>query len=180
MTSLWCLPATSYVQGTAPAPPPYLVQSVATCCAGRNCSTAKWKCSDTAAPFSFHFNNTFRLFHQPRKQNFKMAEEKQPPAIVEGAAGGDVEEEVQPTAKSAEDRKAAAALSSLDSNREDESSAKVDQDAVKNAFNSLSTAGSKQAEVKKVKVDAADVALLVGVPGPGLGGHCWGQFADGR
>lgn len=95
-----------------------------------------------------------------------MAEDKQPPAIVEGATGGDVEEEVQPTAKSAEDRKAAAALSSLDSNREDESSAKVDQDAVKNAFNSLSTAGSKQAEVKKVKVDAADVALLVGGPSP--------------
>ncbi|CCC06444.1 hypothetical protein SMACR_04835 [Sordaria macrospora] len=91
-----------------------------------------------------------------------MAEDKQPPAVVEGATGGDVEEEVQSTAKSAEDRKAQAALSSLDSNnREDESSAKVDQDAVKNAFNSLSTAGSKQAEVKKVKVDAADVALLV-------------------
>ncbi|KAL0475714.1 hypothetical protein QR685DRAFT_430340 [Neurospora intermedia] len=90
-----------------------------------------------------------------------MAEDKQPPAVVEGATGGDVEEEVQPTAKSAEDRKAAAALSSLDSNREDESSAQVDQDAVKNAFHSLSTAGSKQAEVKKVKVDAADVTLLV-------------------
>ncbi|EAA34704.1 hypothetical protein GE21DRAFT_2506 [Neurospora crassa] len=90
-----------------------------------------------------------------------MAEDKQPPAVVEGATGGDVEEEVQPTAKSAEDRKAAAALSSLDSNREDESSAQVDQDAVQNAFHSLSTAGSKQAEVKKVKVDAADVALLV-------------------
>lgn len=136
---------------TANAPPPHLV---ATSCAGRNCSTAK--CSDTAATL---------LFHRHRKlHNIKMAEDKQPPAVVEGATGGDVEEEVQPTAKSAEDRKAAAALSSLDSNREDESSAQVDQDAVKNAFHSLSTAGSKQAEVKKVKVDAADVALLVSGP----------------
>lgn len=104
-----------------------------------------------------------------------MAEDKQPPAVVEGATGGDVEEEVQPTAKSAEDRKAAAALSSLDSNREDESSAQVDQDAVKNAFHSLSTAGSKQAEVKKVKVDAADVTLLVSV----FSNRCWGSPTDG-
>lgn len=90
-----------------------------------------------------------------------MSKEKQPPVVpvVEGAAG-DVEEE-QPTAKSAEDRKAAAALSKLDA-RDDESASAggVDQEAVKNAMNALGGASAK-AEVKKVKVDQADVALLV-------------------
>ncbi|KAK3329538.1 hypothetical protein B0H66DRAFT_597115 [Apodospora peruviana] len=96
-----------------------------------------------------------------------MAEDRQPPAVVEGATAGDVEDEVQPTAKSAEDRKAAAALSKLDA-REDEAAParEVDQEAVKNAFNALGGDASAKAaadkkEVKKVKVDAADVSLLV-------------------
>ncbi len=98
--------------------------------------------------------------------------EKQPPTIVEGATTGDVEDEV-PVAKSAEDRKAAAALSSLDSRGDDSNIVKdVDQEAVRKAMVRLAgpaaingTAAKKDGEkkvVKKtVKVDPADVALLV-------------------
>jgi len=91
--------------------------------------------------------------------------ERQPAAVVEGATAGDVEEEMQPTAKSAEDRKAAAALSKLDA-RDDESAqaGSVDQEAVKNAMNALGGGAGAKAEVKKVKVDQADVALLVCFP----------------
>jgi len=90
-----------------------------------------------------------------------MAEDRQPADLVEGATG-DVEDEVQPTAKSAEDRKAAAALSKLDDRRaDDESSAReVDQEAVKNAMSALGGGGDKK-DTKVVKVDAADVKLLV-------------------
>ncbi len=97
--------------------------------------------------------------------------DRQPPNVVEGATSGDVEDEVQPTAKSAEDRKAAAALSKLDTHGDDEAAParEVDQEAVKNAMNALGGAGAvgkpaEKKEVKKVKVDAADVALLVGFP----------------
>ncbi|KAH8682335.1 hypothetical protein BX600DRAFT_40886 [Xylariales sp. PMI_506] len=87
----------------------------------------------------------------------------QPPAIVEGATTGDVEEEIQATAKSAEDRKAAAAMSRLDARDDESSSAHVDSEAVSKAMKSLGGAGAggAKAEVKKVKIDAADVALLV-------------------
>ncbi|KAG8160040.1 hypothetical protein KVR01_010677 [Diaporthe batatas] len=90
-----------------------------------------------------------------------MAEEKQPPGLVEGATG-EVEEEVQDKAKSAEDRKAAAALSKLDARDDDVTGASVDSEGLSKAMNKLSV--SKTAEnkdVKKVKVDAADVTLLV-------------------
>jgi hypothetical protein len=91
-----------------------------------------------------------------------MAEDRQPADIVEGATSGDVEDEVQPTAKSAEDRKAAAALSKLDAHADDESASReVDQEAVKNAMNALGGGGADKKEVKAVKVDAADVKLLV-------------------
>ncbi|RDW89708.1 hypothetical protein BP6252_01740 [Coleophoma cylindrospora] len=98
--------------------------------------------------------------------------EKQPPTIVEGATTGDVEDEI-PVAKSAEDRKAAAALSSMDTPRDDESSGTkdVDQEAVRKAMDRLAgTGGSNGVAAKKddakvvkkaVKVDAADVALVV-------------------
>lgn len=101
--------------------------------------------------------------------------EKQPPTVVEGATTGDVEDEI-PVAKSAEDRKAAAALSSLDAPREDESAGlkDIDQEAVRKAMDRLTMAGggatngtsAKKEEEKKVvkkvvKVDQADVALLV-------------------
>lgn len=95
-----------------------------------------------------------------------MAEEKQPPGLVEGATG-EVEEEVQDKAKSAEDRKAAAALSKLDARDDDVAGASVDQEGLSKAMNKLSV--SKTAEnkdIKKVKVDAADVTLLVSLPPP--------------
>ncbi|KAI1497653.1 hypothetical protein F5X99DRAFT_358367 [Biscogniauxia marginata] len=88
--------------------------------------------------------------------------EPQPHGIHEGAATGDVEDEVSSqAAKSAEDRKAAAALASLDDARgaDEAGAAAVDQDAVNKAMKNLGGAAKK--EVKKVKVDAADVALLV-------------------
>ncbi|KAK1755227.1 Huntingtin-interacting protein K [Echria macrotheca] len=102
-----------------------------------------------------------------------MAESRQPPNLTEGPspANADLEDEVQPTAKSAEDRKAAAALSKLDTHGGDDDddatpAREVDQEAVKNAMSALGGAasvkpGEEKKEVKKVKVDAADVALLV-------------------
>lgn len=89
-----------------------------------------------------------------------MAEDRQPASISEGA---DVEDE-NPVAKSAEDRKAQAALSKLDAKDDDESTSKeVDQDAVNRAMNNLGGEVTKteKKEIKKIKVDAADVALLV-------------------
>ncbi|KAI1821298.1 hypothetical protein F4861DRAFT_479088 [Xylaria intraflava] len=86
--------------------------------------------------------------------------EPQPRAVEEGATAGDLEEEVT-KAKSAEDRKAAAALASLDSRADGAESAEVDAAAVSKAMKNLGTAAPAEKEVKKVKVDAADVALLV-------------------
>ncbi|KAI0473904.1 hypothetical protein GGR56DRAFT_556030 [Xylariaceae sp. FL0804] len=97
--------------------------------------------------------------------------EPQPPTIHEGATTGDVEDEVGP-AKSAEDRKAAAALASLDSRGDGDGGSDsanqgvVDKDAVNKALGGSGAAakGDKPAsgtELKKVKVEAADVALLV-------------------
>lgn len=97
-----------------------------------------------------------------------MAEEKQPAGIVEGATTGDVEDELHDDkAKSAEDRKAAAALSKLDDVRDDSAATAgvVDSEGLSKAMNKLNVGGGSKAaaavEVKKVKVDAADVALLV-------------------
>lgn len=98
--------------------------------------------------------------------------EPRPSNIVEGATTGDIEEDVPATAKSAEERKAAAAMSTLDRAEDSGSSRDIDQAAIKKAMERLGgpklangTAG-KQAEEKKVvkkavKVDAADVSLLV-------------------
>jgi hypothetical protein len=98
--------------------------------------------------------------------------ERQPPTIVEGATPADVDEEVPATAKSAEDRKAAAALSSLDSRVDESAGTKdVDQAAIKKAMERLGGSGTTNGTVarkdekkvvkKAVKVDAADVTLLV-------------------
>ena len=92
--------------------------------------------------------------------------DKQPPTVVEGATTGDVEDEIpSAAAKSAEDRKAASALASLDAGNDSSSSAakaNVDQDAVNKAMKNLPGASSAPAPARKnVKVDAADVALLV-------------------
>ncbi|GAW22659.1 hypothetical protein ANO14919_122010 [Xylariales sp. No.14919] len=87
--------------------------------------------------------------------------EPQPRTVNEGATAGDVEEEVV-KAKSAEDRKAAAALASMDANGDGAEAAEVDAAAVSKAMKNLGTApAAEKKEVKKVKVDAADVALLV-------------------
>ncbi|RYO74436.1 hypothetical protein DL766_000641 [Monosporascus sp. MC13-8B] len=97
--------------------------------------------------------------------------EPQPKTVREGATtatAGDAEDEVQTAAKSAEDRKAAAALASLDDARGDDAAA-VDQEAASKAMRSLEggagagagAAEKKSKEAKKVKIEAADVALLV-------------------
>ena len=102
--------------------------------------------------------------------------DKQPPNVVEGATG-DIEDELPATAKSAEDRKAASALANLDSTLDDASATNknnVDQDAVSKAMKNLgggaasaaaaaskTTTTTAPAPKKAVKVDAADVALLV-------------------
>jgi hypothetical protein len=120
--------------------------------------------------------------------------EPQPSTVVEGATTGDVEDEVPPTAaKSAEDRKAAAAMAKLDTHGDESSGSaqNVDQEAVNKAMQRLQgltgggaaggssasnkgaagTAGEKK-EVKKVKVDAADVTLLVCTPRQKSVHHC--------
>lgn len=101
----------------------------------------------------------------------------QPIAVVEGATAGDVEDEIPDVPKSAEDIKAAAALSSLDTRREDDASStkNVDQDAVKKAMDRLAGTGTSVGKVQKkeepkevkkvVKVDPADVAQIVSVYG---------------
>ncbi|KAF5878080.1 uncharacterized protein Bfra_000247 [Botrytis fragariae] len=100
--------------------------------------------------------------------------ESQPPTLVEGATTGDVDDEIPQKAKSAEDRKAAAALSSLDAPREDDSTVtkEVDQEAVRKAMERLAGTSATNGKVAKkgdekkvvkkiVKVEAADVNLLV-------------------
>ena len=97
--------------------------------------------------------------------------EQQPPNVVEGATTGDIDEEVPIVAKSAEERKAAAALSALDSKDDDSSARDVDQEAVRKAMDRLAVSAGPNGTVAKtdekkvvkkvVKVDAADVALLV-------------------
>ena len=99
--------------------------------------------------------------------------EPQPSAIRESADAEDIEH--PPAPASAEDRKAAAALSSLDAKDDDEFTVQkldVDQKALGDAMSRLQVAGKgketgenksrTEGEVKKkVKVDQADVALLV-------------------
>lgn len=104
--------------------------------------------------------------------------EPQPPTIREGA---DIDDEPAPVAAaSAEDRKAAAAMSSLDTHGEEDGSKKseADQKALGEAMSRLEIlgGGSKSAgpataeekkrnggegEKKKTKVDQADIGFLV-------------------
>lgn len=91
-----------------------------------------------------------------------MAEEPQPAGVHEGA-------EQPPAPASAEDRKAQAAMSTLDAaQREDDGAPKknVDTEALGKAMKNLDVKDqNKKQEVKKVvKVDPADVTLLVGQP----------------
>jgi hypothetical protein len=76
-----------------------------------------------------------------------------------------------PTAKSAEDRKAAAALSNLDSRGADDESGKkhdVDTEALGKAMENLDVSKKDGDAGKKVKVEAKDITLLVSILG-----HVW-------
>ncbi|KAI1815582.1 hypothetical protein GGS20DRAFT_328391 [Poronia punctata] len=81
--------------------------------------------------------------------------------MAEPQTVNEVEEEVT-QAKSAEDRKAAAALASLDSNGDGAEASQVDAASASKAIRNLATAApTEKKDVKKVKVDAGDVTLLV-------------------
>lgn len=103
--------------------------------------------------------------------------EPQPDSIHEGVGALDIEDEVPALPKSAEDRKAAAALNSVADNDDDyysgEPAKEVDQEALGRAMKNLGGGGTKSVggreddkgdgDKKKaaVKVDPSDVALLV-------------------
>jgi hypothetical protein len=82
--------------------------------------------------------------------------EPQPPDVHEGAA-----DPPAPTS-TAEDRKAAAALSTLDTQDEAAEKKDVDSKALNKAMKGLGVKDGKGDEKKTVKVEAADVTLLVG------------------
>jgi hypothetical protein len=87
-----------------------------------------------------------------------MAEEPQPSNIQEGASDAPA-----PTG-SAEDRKAAAALSTLDAQGDEDSGKKeVDTKAMENAMKNLNVKDQKDGEAQKkaIKIEAGDVNLLV-------------------
>ncbi|KAG6041808.1 hypothetical protein E4U41_001552 [Claviceps citrina] len=105
-----------------------------------------------------------------------MAKEQQPTEDSVGATTTDVQQDDEPhaTAKSAEDRKAASALASLDAAGAEDTTGnpkEVDSEAVSKAMKSLGGGGSGSKPAsgngrsapasKNVKVDEADVALLV-------------------
>jgi hypothetical protein len=94
--------------------------------------------------------------------------EPQPPTIHEGATADLDETETSALPKSAEDRKAAAALSSVSAHNDDSSqpAREVDQEALGKAIKNLNISGEAKKEVavekkKAVKVDPDAVALLV-------------------
>ncbi|KAK5992918.1 hypothetical protein PT974_06343 [Cladobotryum mycophilum] len=93
------------------------------------------------------------------------------------ASKADIDDETPTTtATSAEDRKAASALANLDASNDDAASGEVDQEAVSKAMKGLGSssttssaakpsgagaASAAAASKKNVKIDPADVALLV-------------------
>jgi hypothetical protein len=81
--------------------------------------------------------------------------EPQPAEVQEGAADPHA-----PTG-TAEDRKAAAALSTLDVQEESGAKKEVDSNALDKAMKGLGVEDKKGEEKKTVKVEAADVNLLV-------------------
>lgn len=81
--------------------------------------------------------------------------EPQPPAVQEGAA-----EPHAPTG-TADDRKAAAALSTLDAQDDGGVTKEVDGKALDKAVKGLSIKDTKADEKKNVKIELADVNLLV-------------------
>ena len=81
--------------------------------------------------------------------------EPQPSSIQEGAA------EAHAPTGTAEDRKAAAALQSLDAPDEAGEKKEVDSKALDEAMKGLNVKGKKVEEKKAVKIEPADVTLLV-------------------
>ena len=81
--------------------------------------------------------------------------EPQPAEVHEGAADPHA-----PTS-TAEDRKAAAALSTLDTQEDAEGKKEVDTKALDKAMKGLDVKDKKVEEKKTIKVEAADVSLLV-------------------
>lgn len=81
--------------------------------------------------------------------------EPQPSTIHEGAADPHA-----PTS-TAEDRKAAAALSTLDAQEDPSAKKEIDGKALDKAMKGLNVKDGKGEEKKIVKVEAGDVALLV-------------------
>jgi hypothetical protein len=81
--------------------------------------------------------------------------ELQPSDIHEGAA------EPHAPAGTSEDRKAAAALSTLDAQEDAGPKKEVDSKAIDKAMKDLVVSDNKALEKKTVKVEAADVKLLV-------------------
>ena len=81
--------------------------------------------------------------------------EPQPPAVQEGAA-----EPHAPTG-TADDRKAAAALSTLDAQDDGGVTKEVDGKALDKAVKGLSIKDTKADEKKNVKIELADINLLV-------------------
>ena len=81
--------------------------------------------------------------------------EPQPPAVQEGAA-----EPHAPTG-TADDRKAAAALSTLDAQDDGGVTKEVDGKALDKAVKGLSIEDTKADEKKNVKIELADINLLV-------------------
>lgn len=83
------------------------------------------------------------------------------PIISNAQDGAD---ETPPVPTNAEDRKTAAAMSNLEGRGdEDEGGKEVDADALGKAMKNLNVKdeGAKKTEGKKIKVEAADVSLLV-------------------
>ena len=93
--------------------------------------------------------------------------EPQPSAVQEGAADPHA-----PTG-SADDRKAAAALSSLDAQDDGGVKKEADGKALDKAMKNLSVKDAKRDEKKNVKIELADVNLLVR-----WSGQCVGVMAD--
>jgi hypothetical protein len=93
--------------------------------------------------------------HSPRPTSPIAMAEPQPAEVQEGAADPHA-----PTG-TAEDRKAAAALSTLDVQEEPGAKKEIDPNALNKAMNGLDIKGKKSEENKTVKVEAADVNLLV-------------------
>ncbi|RYN31027.1 hypothetical protein AA0115_g4437 [Alternaria tenuissima] len=83
--------------------------------------------------------------------------EPQPSGVQEGAA------DPHAPPGTAEDRKAAAALSTLDAPQEGDNGSKkeVDGKALDKAMKGLNVKDKKEGEKKNVKIEAADVTLLV-------------------